>query len=115
MIIISKTSNGKIFKCSKCNAIHIEFKNLNFNLNEIEFKRFAHYIQKLDGEEWEAKNKHSLFSKKIFLPVGSGYFNAIFNNDEFNEFKRLLSCKKECQSDWEIMNLRKLKFNTVLN
>ncbi len=31
MEILIETQNGKIFKCAKCDAVHVEYKNLNFN------------------------------------------------------------------------------------
>ena len=60
---INKTQNGQVFKCDKCNLIHIEYKNLNFNFTIKQFDDFADYLSKLDGEEWEEKNKNSKFDK----------------------------------------------------
>ena len=65
MEILIETQNGKIFKCAKCDAIHVEYKNLNFNFKEEDFWKFAHYLQNLDGEEWTLRNKTSNFKRKI--------------------------------------------------
>ena len=49
--LIGKTANGKIFKCDKCSAIHVEFKNMGFNLSEKQFPSFAESILDLDDAE----------------------------------------------------------------
>ncbi len=113
--LIGKTTNGKIFKCPKCNAIHIEYKNLNFNLSEQEFERFSRYIHSLDGKEWEARNAGSGFSRKILVPVGSGYFNAMFNNEELEEFKELLRFQKKSIPYRHTIKAGKLVFISILN
>jgi len=114
--VFAQTKNGKIFKCQKCSAIHIEYKNLNFNLKEQEFERFANYIRGLDGKEWEKKNAHSDFNRKILLPVGSGYFNAMFNNDELEEFKELLQFRKKSIPPYQqTIKAGKLEFTSILN
>ncbi len=55
-IIIQKTNNGKVFKCFKCNLIHVEFKNINLNFTDSQYKYFVEYIMKINGEEWESRN-----------------------------------------------------------
>jgi len=89
--LIGKTSNGKIFKCSKCNAIHVEFRNLGFNLSEKQFPSFVKSILELDGAEWEKRNKDSYFSRKIRIPTGQSTFNILLNKRELNELKILLT------------------------
>lgn len=88
---INQTENGKIFKCSDCNQIHIEFKNLNFNFNEDEFKKFAHYFSELDGQYWESMNVNVQFRKKIIIPIGHKNLNILLNNEELQELKFLFS------------------------
>lgn len=115
--IIAETINGKIFKCSKCNAIHIEYKNLNFNFNDKDFKKFVRYIQNLDGIEWETCNANSCFRRKILLPVGSGYFYALFNNEELEEFKQLVNIehRKKEEKYEQTIKAGNLEFISMLN
>ncbi|WP_321290609.1 DUF6686 family protein [uncultured Sunxiuqinia sp.] len=89
--LIGKTANGKIFKCDKCSAIHVEFKNMGFNLSEKQFPYFAESILDLDGNEWETRNKGSYFSRKILIPTGHNTINILLNNQELNELKELLT------------------------
>lgn len=89
--LIGKTINGKIFKCSKCNAIHVEFKNLGFNFSEKQFQSFTESILELDGAEWEQRNHHSDFSRKIVIPTGHAAINILLNKQELDELKELLT------------------------
>jgi len=93
--IISKTQNGKIFKCDNCNAFHIEFKNLNFNFNDSQFRLFKNSIQNIEGEEWEKINEKSTYTRKILIPSGQKGFNILFNSSELNEFKNLLARRSQ--------------------
>lgn len=88
---INQTVNGKIFRCSTCNKIHIEFKNLNFNFNEKEYLHFANYFQNLDGQYWEYLNRESLYRRKIQVPIGHKNMNILISNTELQELKQLFT------------------------
>lgn len=88
---LSKTENGNVFRCSGCNKIHIEYKNLNFNFNEREYVRFARYFKELDALYWEKINSHLPYRKKIIVPVGHSSFNVLLNKEEVQELKTLFS------------------------
>ncbi len=113
--VISKTANGQVFKCSKCHKIHIEYKNLNFNLSEEEYKNFVNYINSISGKEWEHCNRNSAYKRKILLPVGSRYFYALFNNKELEEFKYLLQTKRKSPSNKRVIILRKVAIKPESN
>lgn len=91
MEIISKTENGIVFKCSNCSSIHIEFKNLNFNFSERQYKEFSDYVLKMNSEELEAKNSESLYHRKIIISLGYKNFNVLLNKSEVAELKELLT------------------------
>ncbi len=90
-IIVGQTINGMVFKCFKCNLIHVEFKNLNFNFTAEQYQHFADYIKSLDGAQWEHANRNSSYIRKIMIPIGYQNINMMFNSDELSEFKALLS------------------------
>ncbi|ALO17341.1 hypothetical protein L21SP5_03744 [Salinivirga cyanobacteriivorans] len=69
MEIISQTINGKIFKCTSCSAIHIEYKNINFNFSQIQYNHFKKIILKIDGKEFEERNRHTVYRRKIIIPT----------------------------------------------
>lgn len=113
--IISKTQNGQIFRCSKRNAIHVEYKNLNFNFAEKQYNQFVKYINDLDGKQWEAINENSQFKRKIIIPTGNQSFRVLFSNEELNEFRQLLSAKTKQPSHYKNYQLMNLNFNIILN
>lgn len=88
---INQTENGQIFKCSTCNKIHVEFNNLNFNFSEEEYEYFADYVMKLNGEEWEYKNRNSTYKRKIIVRIGHKNLNILLNNSELQELKNLFN------------------------
>ena len=115
MEILIETQNGKIFKCAKCDAMHVEYKNLNFNFKEEDFWKFAQYIQNLDGEEWTSRNRTSNFKRKIIIPVGSQIFNALLDAKELRELRSLLNFKKDSAYFQQTINAGGLEFTSHLN
>ncbi len=89
-MVINHTINGKVFKCSKCNAIHIEYKNLNFNFSESDFEDFVMFFEELDVEECARLNQTTSFRRSIVIPIGHKNFNMLFDKNELYEFKELL-------------------------
>ena len=115
MEILIETQNGKIFKCEKCNAVHVEYKNLNFNFKEQDFWKFAEYIQNLDGEEWTMRNSTSNFKRKIIIPVGSQIFNALLDVKELSELRSLLNFRKDNVFFQQTIKAGGLEFTSHLN
>ena len=113
--VSNKTENGKVFKCSKCDAIHIEFNNLNFNFSEKQYKHFANYILKLDGNEWEYKNRNSHYRRKIIIPIGHKNVNILLNNAELQELKQLFSFEKQGSIISEDLKIMNINFTNFLN
>ena len=114
-MIIRQTINGKVFKCDKCNTIHIEFKNLFFNFKGEDYMEFASYLDTLDGEEWEEKNKNTVMTRKIIIPIGNANVQILLNNDELNELKLLFKDQIIQEGYKETLNLGNLKFVNNLN
>jgi len=113
--LINKTENGRVFKCSNCGAIHVEYKNLNFNFSEEQYQHFAKYINELDGSEWEYKNRNSYYRRKIIIPIGHKNFNVLLNNNELQELKQLFNEKKQKNSVFENFNIMNMNIITYLN
>ena len=113
--IISKTQNGQVFRCNKCNLIHIEYKNLNLNFTEKQYDEFVKYINGLDGKKWEAINQNSQFKRKIIIPTGNHSFRVLFTNQELKEFKQLISTKLEYSNHYKRYQLMNLNINIILN
>ncbi len=95
MNIISKTKNGKVFECDKCNRIHIEFLNLNFNFTSSQYRVFVQYMARLDGERWQNENAGSELKRKIVIPTDSQSLNILLNIRELDELKMLLKVNRK--------------------
>ncbi len=93
--LINRTTNGKVFKCSKCTNIHLEYKNLSFNFTKDEYVKFKNYFLTIDGEYWENLNKNSFYDRKIMIPIGHKNFMISMNSVEVYELKALFSEKKQ--------------------
>ncbi len=113
--IINRTQNGQVFRCSKCKAIHIEYKNLNFNFTDRQFSEFVEYINSLDGKKWEETNQNSQFKRKIIIPTGNQIFRVLLSNEELKEFKQLIPAKLEPSNQYRKYQLMNLNFNIILN
>ncbi len=112
--IYSETRNGKVFRCSSCNQIHIEYKNLNFNFSNAEYDFFANYFLKLDGDLWEERNKDTHYSRKIIVPVSHKNLNIILNKEELEELKILLGDKRK-KYKMKLINHNHFRFDEALN
>lgn len=89
--IINVTDFGIVFKCSCCQKIHIEFNNINFNFTEEQYRNFSEYLNNLDGEYWEEKNRFSVFKRKIRIPLDKSSFCLMLNKEELVGLRQLLS------------------------
>ncbi len=114
-IIVGQTIHGMVFKCFKCNLIHVEFKNLNFNFTAEQYKHFADYIKSLDGAQWESANRNSSYIRKIMIPIGYQNINMMFNSDELSEFKTLLSISQPDYTYKQYIKTNQLDFFVFLN
>ncbi len=112
--LFSKTENGKVFICSKCNQIHVEYKNLNFNFSQKDYIYFTNYFLKIKADEWEYKNKDTFYKRKIIIPLGHKNFNMMLNKEELIELKELLSSKNH-QSQLELISTSFLNFIQFYN
>lgn len=112
--LFSKTENGKVFICSKCNEIHVEFKNFNFNFSQSEYLHFSNYFMKIEADEWEYKNRETFYNRKIIIPLGYKNFNMMLNKEELLELKQLLS-SKDYKNHFEIINTAFLNFVQYYN
>ncbi len=91
MTLIGTSTNGQVFKCESCKAIHIEYKNINLNFSEKQFKYFVEHLNTLDGKSIEKKYAHSPYNRKIAIATTHKAVNILLNNEELEELKLLLS------------------------
>ena len=77
-----------------CTKIHIEFNNLEFHFNRIEYYNFVDYFKNLDGSYWEDKNRNAPYLKKIIVPIDHTNIRILLSNEDLIELKELITIKK---------------------
>ncbi len=102
--IINKNENGVVFRCKKCQKVHLEFNNFNLNFSAKEYEQFSHYIQEIDGEYWELVNKHSPLRRKICIPIRDDSTCIVLNKDELKQLQQLLSTNLETPITEKLIN-----------
>ena len=113
--ILSKTLNGKVFKCDTCDKIHIEFKNLNFVFSTKEFQFFLDYFVKIDLSYWHQKNQDSLYHRKVMVPIGHRNFTTMFHVSEAHEIKRLLKGVNKVAQKLSLLAVDRFGEELILN
>lgn len=85
-----KTAHGCIRYCTNCKAYHLEFGNICFDFTPSELQVFRDYIEGIDGESQQEKNKQSTRLRKIVLPTQLKGTAFCFHLHELAELKYLL-------------------------
>ncbi|MCU4166416.1 DUF6686 family protein [Carboxylicivirga caseinilyticus] len=89
--VISQTSNGRVFLCSNCDKIHIEFYHFLFSFDEEAYDFFKNNITKIDGNYFENVNSGLHYRRKIIVPLGHRNVSMMLNQKELRELQLLLS------------------------
>lgn len=113
--IINRTKHGKIFSCSACNKIHIEFNNLNFSFTEYEYNYFRNFIKNIDELYWENKNQHTPYTRKIIVPIDHNSVSTIFSCEEIRELRILLRINTADKEQLSPMKLNSITENLHMN
>lgn len=88
---LSKGSRGVLSVCNACKIYHLEFNNLYFELNMGQLQQLKSYVLSLDCNYWECKYAKTCFKRKIPIPSMQENLILMFNRQEVEELKALLS------------------------
>lgn len=110
--IISKVKSGELSLCKDCNIYHLEFNNIYFEFNVQQFNFFKAYLIEIDSQFWEKKYACSNFKRKIPIPSMQDNLILMFNRQEIEELKTLISGKKGSDC---ILNVDDIDYAFVLN
>lgn len=110
--IIAKVKNGELSLCKECNIYHLEFNNIYFEFNIQQFKYFKTYLLGIDSQFWEQKYACASFKRKIPIPSMQDNLVLMFNRQEIEELKTLISSK---QGNNIILNVDDIDYTFVLN
>jgi hypothetical protein len=106
MKLINSTPNGQIFICPCRNKLHLEFGNLFLVLTYDEFDFLNNYVKNIDYKHFLNKNRIAQNRRKLLLHFGKGGAYLALHENEFLEFKTLISLKNEGE------RLKVIKINT---
>lgn len=112
---IKCTENGKTFRCSTCNKIHIQFKNLNFTFSDKEYKSFVDYISNLYHEYWEYKTQEPNHKRKIVLHIGHRNVNILLNYNELQELNQLFNNTYQGADQNTVFGIKDMDITLFLN
>lgn len=108
--IINQTINGKVYRCTTCNKIHVDYKNLSFTFNKPEYQNFSQYMKKLDGEYWAQKNEEHSGNRKIMIPINHQNLILNFSMAEIVELKDLLASQINAGSNFKWITTHCMNF-----
>lgn len=92
---LAKTTNGSLIFCSKSKTYQLCYKNLNFDLTEIELESLAKYLKNIDCDYWEKEYQNSIYEKKIPIPTLQSNFIILLDRMEVYELLNLLDINKK--------------------
>lgn len=110
--IVSKVKSGELCLCKHCNIYHLEFNNIYFEFSFQQFNYFKAYILGVDCQFWEQKYACAKFKRKIPIPSMQDNLVLMFNRQEIEELKTLVSCKKSTNP---ILNVDDIDYAFILN
>lgn len=93
-MIINKSNKGRLFLCSICNAIHLEFGNISLKFTWEDFMDFTKTIKDIDIENLK-NNRFTIDDMgRIFFITPMAEIALIFDIEEIKELKYLLLHKE---------------------
>ena len=111
--IINRVRGGELALCKHCNMYHLVYNNLFFVLTKKELKKLRNYINNIDVEYWQEKNRCINVARKIPLPSTQNNLVIMFTPREIKEFKVLLSNRKYSISD--TIEVNNIDYDIILN
>lgn len=114
-ITINQTINGRIYKCSECNKIHVDYKNLSFSFQSPQYRNFQHYIQQLDANYWAGKNEEVNGQRRVMIPINHDNLMLNFCPEEIAELKELLVARLQANKRFSLIKTRSFDFRISEN
>ncbi len=114
-VTINQTINGRIYRCSECNKIHVDYKNLSFTFSRKEYDNYQTYIQQLDPEYWADQNKQKSGEAKIVIPLNHPNLVMKFKAEEIYELKELLIRNLKPEPVFKLIRSRQIDFQLSEN
>lgn len=110
--ILATAKSGELSFCKQCNIYHLEFNNIYFEFSISQFKYFQAYLLTINSQFWEQKYACASFKRKIPIPSMQNNLVLMFNRQEIEELKTLVSTTKGTNA---ILNVDDIDYTFVLN
>lgn len=111
--IISKTNNGLVFKCRKCNNYQVQFNNLSFSFSDEEYFYFSNYISQVDEGYYKHHYTNDICNRIIQLPIGHKSLMISLSIEELEELKSLFSHKRK--NNLKPISMEKINYKLFMN
>ena len=111
--LVGKVKSGELTLCTKCNHYHLTFNNIFFEFTEKEYIQFKKYILHLDTSYWNENYPCPKVKKNIPIPTLQGNLVLLFNQQEIEELKKLLSSK--IVRKYEELSVEEIDYNFIQN
>jgi hypothetical protein len=113
IITISKVKSGIITKCNHCQNYHLTFNNIYFEFNRKQLIKFRDKILEINPDSWEKSYSNLKGKRKIPIQTLHQNLFLIFDREELNELKSLLSINEKFKH--QLINLDDIDYTLVLN
>lgn len=110
---LAKTLNGDLTLCKACHKYQLSFNNLFFEFNNEELKQFREYLFEIDIDYWECEYNCPKYKRNIPIPSMQHNLILLFNREEIQELKVLLSFGK--YNKFKKLRLDEIDYTLVLN
>lgn len=110
---LGKTISGDLTFCIECKQYHLSFNNIFFDFNKEELDQFKKYIFNLDIDYWEEEYECPKFKRNIPIPSLQRNLILLFNRQEIEELKRLLSY--DSNNPMKYIRLDEIDYKIILN
>ena len=110
---IGKVKSGELTVCLKCNHYHLTFNNIFFEFTKKEYIQFKKYIFQLNTEYWNENYPCPKVKKNIPIPTLQGNLVLLFNQQEIEELKKLLSSK--IVKEYEQISVEEIDYSFIQN
>ncbi|WP_299891432.1 DUF6686 family protein [uncultured Lacinutrix sp.] len=109
--LITKVKSGELTMCKQCNMYQLTYNNLYFEFNNKEFNSFKSYLFNIELEYWEHKYACPKIQRKIPIPSLQKNLYLVFNRQEINELKTLVSSNKKD----EFLDFQDIDYKLIIN
>lgn len=110
---IGKVKSGELTVCLKCYHYHLTFNNIFFEFTNKEYIQFKKYIFQLNTEYWNENYPCPKVKKNIPIPTLQGNLVLLFNQQEIEELKKLLSSK--IVRKYEELSVEEIDYSFIQN